>query len=391
MIDRPQGSVSSAVEAPERPQRALRMRQCAAVLLLAAACTNHDPVGPDGAADRIIWSAPMVGFARGVPAASTDAVFAPSDSGLAAFDRATGELRWLSRVPGMAGNKRVLVRGGRVLAAASAAVRAHDAATGAVLWERSYDHDREYPAGADLAADESTLYVGLFDGRELALAQSDGHVLWEARVGTAEWIFKGGLAGSTISGDTLFVTATRYLNANAFQQTVVVVALERSTGRELWRYQYAGTDMDVDHAAVVSGGNLIFTDGLRGYVVALDPATGTQRWQQLMKGFFFGGPEARGDTIFVATSESRAYAIDAVTGRTLWTAQLENGATSVGLCNNEVFASDFHVEVRSAGDGSRVGLAFTGNQDEITTSRVAVADGIAYVGTNKRLMAFTCH
>lgn len=115
-----------------------------------------------------------------------------------------------------------------------------------------------------------------------------------------------------------------------------------------------------------------------------------ERRRQPTHGFFFGPPVVRGDTAYAATSESRAYAVDAATGRLFWTANLKFGATSVGICGGALFVGDFHVEVRTASSGRSVGLAFAGSGDEIVTSYVTALDGVAYVGTNKRLMGFRC-
>ena len=369
---------------------ALRIGVLGFAMLSGLTCPK-DPVSPNGATNRVIWSAPTRGEVDGEVAATTDLVFAATDSGLIAVDRATGQQRWYVEIPGLAGSKRLVVRGTRAFSAGVYSVQANDVATGAVLWQRAFDPNTDAPDFSDLAADDVALFVGLRDGRALALAQSDGSTLWEAPIATADWTFKGLIGGSTISGDTVYVTATRYLNANAFEEAAVVVALDRQSGRELWRYQSPGINTSIAHAAVLAGANLIFTEAYLGAVIAIDRATGVERWRQPTHGFFFGGPVVRGDTVFVATSESRAYAFDAVSGRVLWTANLEAGATSVGVCASELFVGDFHVEVRTAHSGGRVGLAFTGSDTEIVTSFITVLDGVAYAGTNERLIAFRCH
>jgi len=90
------------------------------------------------------------------------------------------------------------------------------------------------------------------------------------------------------------------------------------------------------------------------------------------------------------TATSRAYALDASSGRVLWIANLEAGATSPGICGSELFVGDFDVEVRSATTGAKVGVAFAGSGEELVTSLVTVIDGVAYAGTNKRLIALRC-
>jgi outer membrane protein assembly factor BamB len=356
----------------------------------ALACSADDSVAPDISATRVIWSAPVRGQVEGQVAATTNLVFAATDSDLVAFDRASGEVRWTSPVHELAGSKRVLVRAGRVLTAGVGSVQANDVAEGKLQWQRDFDVNVSSPDASDPAADDAAMYVGLRDGRMLALAQSDGHTIWEAFIATPAWAFKGLVGGSTISGDTVYVTATRYLSANAFEEAAVVVALDRLTGRELWRYQSNRIDTSISHAAESVGANLIFTDAYTGSVIAVDRATGLERWRQPTYGFFFGAPVIRGDTVFAATAASRAYALDATSGRILWTAKLEAGATSLGVCGSEIFVGDFHVEVRRTNNGGSVGLAFTGSPNEIVTSLVAVFDGVAYVGTNKRLIAFRC-
>jgi outer membrane protein assembly factor BamB len=355
------------------------------------ACDNSDPVAPDLSAERIIWSAALRGWAEGQVAATAELVFAATDSGLVAIDRASGQQRWTASVPGLSGSKRVLVRAGRVLTAGNGSVQANDVVTGALIWERAFDINVSSPDASDLAADDAALFVGLRDGRSLALAQADGHTLWEAVIATPDWTFKGLVGGATLSGDTLYVTATRYLNANAFEEAAVIVALDRQSGRELWRYQSGRTDTSISHAAELTGPNLVFTDAYIGSVIAIDRATGVERWRQPTYGFFFGAPVIRGDTVFVATAASRAYALDAASGKILWTAKLEAGATSVGVCGSELFAGDFHVEVHKAANGGSVGLAFKGSAEEIVTSLITVLDGVVYVGTNKRLIAFRCN
>lgn len=368
----------------------LRSGTLAVAVLAAAGCRDSDPTSPNGAANRVLWSAPLRGQSDGQVAATADLIFAASDSGLTAVDRAAGQERWFARIRAIGGNNRLVTRGTTVFSAGTYSVQANDVANGALVWQRDFDPNVDSPDASDIAADDVALFVGLRDGRALALAQADGHTLWEAPIATADWTFKGLLGGATIAGDTVYVTATRFLDANAFGEAAVVVALDRLTGRELWRYQAAGTRTSISHAAVLSGADLVVTEAYVGAVIAIDRATGVERWRQPTHGFFFGPPVIRGDTVYAATAASRGYAFDAASGRVLWIANLRAGATSVGICASELFVGDFHVEVRTASKGANVGLAFTGTDEEVVTSLVTVIDGVAYVGTNKRLMAFRC-
>lgn len=62
-----------------------------------------------------------------------------------------------------------------------------------------------------------------------------------------------------------------------------VIALDRTTGSELWRTKLKGTDF----VNLVSDGNYIFA-GTAGEVFCLDSATGSVLWHNPMKGLGFG-------------------------------------------------------------------------------------------------------
>ena len=73
-----------------------------------------------------------------------------------------------------------------------------------------------------------------------------------------------------------------------------------------------------------SGGGLA-TDGARLYVttgfgslVALDAATGARLWSQDLDAAATGAPTVRGDLVYAVSRDSRAWAIDATTGRVRW-------------------------------------------------------------------------
>src|SRR5437867_11551805 len=143
------------------------------ILATSCAASCNDPASPNGAADRILWSVSLPAFTgvTGVSAVTDQDVYAATDSGLAAVDPTTGEVRWFARVTGLAGSKRIVVRNAKVFTAGTYAVRAHDPATGAIIWEKTYDPNLSAPDFSEIAADDQALYVGLRDGRALALAQ----------------------------------------------------------------------------------------------------------------------------------------------------------------------------------------------------------------------------
>ena len=74
------------------------------------------------------------------------------------------------------------------------------------------------------------------------------------------------------------------------------LALDRATGREIWRTELKGSDF----VNMVLDGNELFAT-TRGEVFCLDPATGRIRWNNPLKGLGWG-------LITIATPEASAVA-----------------------------------------------------------------------------------
>ena len=75
------------------------------------------------------------------------------------------------------------------------------------------------------------------------------------------------------------------------------LALDRATGREIWRTELKGSDFV---NMVLDGGELFATT--RGEVFCLDPATGRIRWNNPLKGMGWG-------LVTIATPEASSVAV----------------------------------------------------------------------------------
>jgi outer membrane protein assembly factor BamB len=92
-----------------------------------------------------------------------------------------------------------------------------------------------------------------------------------------------------------------------------VVALDRTTGSELWRTKLKGADF----VNLVSDGSYIFA-GTAGEVFCLDSTTGAVLWRNPMKGLGFGlvsllSGDQGGNGAALAESRRRAHARQAAT------------------------------------------------------------------------------
>jgi outer membrane protein assembly factor BamB len=359
------------------------------VLLLAAGTGCADVFGGGGGHDWLAWAVPVESGYHGRPGVDGGRVFIEGDSGVAAFDQRTGERLWEPRLRDGGFSTNLVHRGGRVFAAEAEVVRAYDAATGGVLW-------RMTPPGsgdlAESAADAGAVYVGTRTHRILALAQGDGTVLWDVDVGTG-WAHAGVVSGVSVSGDTVYAAVWRYLGANGFESATVVVALDRASGRELWRFQTDGVGSFPAGAPVVAGRLLLVSDAYSNAVFAVDRFTGLQAWRAAGEAGF-GGPKSSpvvaGATAYVGSGDTYVYALEVATGRVLWKTRTAASIFDVGVCGERIVVNNNDLEVVDRRTGKHLGVAFLSDDQEFATSGVAVANGRAFIAGSKKLYAVRC-
>jgi len=161
--------------------------------------------------------------------------------------------------------------------------------------------------------------------------------------------------------------------------TRFVVALERSTGLERWRFYHGGFGTDV-----VATNESVYVSTSEGGLWALDPATGEVRWLfQVDADAGFDevslGRVAVADGVIYVTGGGLLHAVDAETGEMHW---------QVGIGDEEYLGlsavADDTVYVTSS---NGVYAVDTGSGAELwrfaaeNTRSLGVADGVVYVGT----------
>jgi outer membrane protein assembly factor BamB len=96
-----------------------------------------------------------------------------------------------------------------------------------------------------------------------------------------------------------------------------LTAVEKKTGRLLWRATTPVTTLQRSYGTAVAGSIVAYSDGL---IFAFDRATGALRWtfgsDTILPGYAI--PVTRGDTIFAGALRGDVYALDAATGHELW-------------------------------------------------------------------------
>jgi outer membrane protein assembly factor BamB len=234
------------------------------------------------------------------PVADATAVYAGANSAsgpggcVFALDGATGQLKWQSQRPIMAGSLPLLA--GKLVVAAvneapALAIVGLDAETGQRKWRISVAGTTTTPPA--LVGD--LVYVS--GGSSLRAIQ--------ASTGRARWkVDRQPLAVATGAAGT-FVT---------FAQDDTTTALDPRDGKQKWATPL-GTRSAVVKAVTTS---VVVLENSPNDLYGLDAASGRQLWEMNMPGSDNSTLAVAGDELYLSADDGKAYAMDAKTGRIRW-------------------------------------------------------------------------
>lgn len=261
----------------------------------------------------------------GEPAALAEFAATATTSELWSAGAGKGEKR-------LGNSQRPAVADGRVFAAAvEGGVRAYDLKSGAQAW--SYDSDARLAGGP--AAGEGLVVVGSLDGEVIALDAATGAEKWQAKV------------------------SNEVITAPAIGQGLVLVrsndgrvtAFDAQTGAQRWFYSNDLPSLTVrGNAPVLIGPGVAFVGNDDGTVSAMSIADGRLLWRQVVgvpdgrtelerMADVDGAPVLDGSTLFATSFKNETVAVDAPSGRPLWTRE-RGGGGGVGLAPGSVVVSD---------------------------------------------------
>ncbi len=206
-------------------------------------------------------------------------------------------------------------------------------------------------AGSTFAADTSwpqwrgPTRDGQFTGPTWPAKLDANHLgqVWRVELGPS-------YSGPIVAGDRVFTTESK---GKKFE---TVLALDRKTGKELWRVQWEGA-MTVPFFAKSNGdwirstpaldGVRLYVAGMRDVLVCLDTATGAERWRKdfvkelgtaLPDFGFVCSPLVEGDAVYVQAGGSLAK-LDKLTGKILWQAMQDKGGMMGSAFSSPMFAT----------------------------------------------------
>jgi outer membrane protein assembly factor BamB len=159
-----------------------------------------------------------------------------------------------------------------------------------------------------------------------------------------------GYSGPIVFGDRVFVTET------AGKKMEVVRALDRKTGKELWRHEWEGS-MSVPFFAKSNGDWIratpaysegrLFVAGMRDVLVCLDAETGKEQWRfdfpaklkSALPAFgFASSPLVEGDAVYVQAGGGFCR-LKAKTGELVWRSLVDDGGMMGSAFSSPVFAT----------------------------------------------------
>jgi eukaryotic-like serine/threonine-protein kinase len=284
---------------------------------------------------RVKWKFHTSGRVISSPAVSGGVVFVGgTDGNLYAVDRESGQLKWKFAAKSRITSSPAVSEGLVYFGAYDGNFYAVDAAAGQLKWKFQTAGERRYAGThlhgsqppAETMPDPFDFYLsspvvwngGVFFG------SGDGNIYAvNAASGALQWKFKTGdvvHASPAIADGILFIGSW----------DSYFYALDAATGKEKWRFK-TGEDPDIHNqvgiqssAAVVDG--TVYFGCRDSNLYALDAATGQKKWAFSNDGsWVIGSPAVLDGKVYFATSDSGLfYAMDARTGRPLYSLKFKN-------------------------------------------------------------------
>lgn len=360
------------------------------------------------------WYEPQPGYGWARPGVSGNLVyFGTGDGQIIARDVTTGTPLWSTKVgPDAVRGANIIVRSGVVVAPVLNYTAGLNAETGQQLWQYQAPKDTTgtvpggaaYPGAVVLSridADDQTVYIPAWGASVSAVDLKTGAVRWVWQPGRIEGdtatsgVFRAGSMSARVSGDTVFATMWHNVNRQGGTSEAWLVALDRPTGRELWRVRlpYQGSGALIEGAPVVYG-NLIIVHTVSARTYAIDRSTQKVVWEFTVPTAALSTnaeAELYGDVVYVDGGDRHIYALHASDGGVLWSAPFPSQTGTDMLVTNRriTFTEGRTLYVLDRQTGKQVAaVTQPRTSDPLFASPAAFANGLVFVTVADAAWAF---
>lgn len=398
--------------------RSLRKSLGVRVLLLLSAlatgsgwsCAND----PTGTTIRERWFSEQEGNSWARPVVVGDLVyFGSGDGKVYARNVASGTVRWVTDLrAGRIEGANFVARGGVVAVAAIQETVGLDAATGQILWRYAAPPDtalgvssnRGQVSRTHLAIDDDHVYVPAWGATLSAVDRLTGVVRWvwyAGRVASDTAVagrFRSGAAGVQVSGDTVFALVWHNLVHNVVQSEAWMLALDRRTGRELWRTTLPNPRGGAIHTAPALAGPVVVFAASSGRLAAVNRTTGQPAWafEPPLVSSPRSGAEANADAIYADGGDGVIRAFDPATGTIKRTSilptQLSASHDIVATTQRVYVPVGYYLFVFDRRTGRQIARltqpGTTAETGSLFSSPVAVANGRVFVTVHQGAWSF---
>lgn len=275
-----------------RIANAMAMKRTLFLLLASAlgAAASADFPGPAPLAWR--WVQPTQVAPGGAPLVDGETVYVAVGQRVYSLDKETGNRRWqyplVDPIQGYFRSAPILADGVLMAAADNKTIYAVDAATGNAKWQ--------------FLAPNSILGQPILVGKYLAFAMTDNSLMaLDVATGAAIWqapfrVFAGINSGMSALGNNLIYTTG----------SSEMIAMDLVTQKSVWRQKF--TQLGPEAVPVVFANNLYLSSGT--FLISLNGATGTGRWQRNLGEPLAHPPAVSPEGIFVSTRDGKAFITD---------------------------------------------------------------------------------
>lgn len=324
------------------------------------------------------WTAVAGGHLIAPPIASDGvAVVATADyargngGGITAIDLATGAVRWRAATDAPVHGPPAIANGVVAIADQHGTVRGYQLATGNLMWRYELGVARD-GSDAPIAPEAANVFAGpASDGRDLLIGNQRHFAVLDSESGRARWTtdpVPGGLWSQSLAS----VAVGDQVVVGVFHRELGgIVAWDRASGRELWRFD-AREAIAINATPAIDNGIVYVANGSTD-VLALELATGELRWQTRLhdEGFawgnaIYGGLAIAHGVVVVPTLYDELVALDAAAGGELWRVRAApsplrtthyRGANLAGFASAPVITGDVVWAVDTSGQLIAIALA----------------------------------